>query len=143
MKLRHRSEAALRAHLNGTVWGGLGGAATMALLFAILLVATSGVAGASELPFAVGNLLIFSGIAFFVAYFCYFLGLLVLGFPVRWMLERLRRTGDVVAFLLGGILSGLTAWLVFGHQHPSIFIVGMAGVAGAIAGVVYRRTSEA
>ena len=90
-----------------------------------------------------GNLLLFSGYSFFVAFTCYFVGVLVLGYPAHWVLKRSERTGMIAASMVGGVLSGLVAWPMFGTSSSSLGMVGMTFIAGAVAGIVYRRTSEA
>ncbi len=142
MKPTGRPESALGAHLNGTVWGALGGALAIIPLFAVFLIIPWGVPPLRELPYALGNLLLFSGFAFFVAYIGYFLGALLLGYPVRRALERLGHTGAGVAALVGGGLSGLATWLIVGLGASSMSIAAMAAVAGAVTGIVYRRASE-
>ncbi len=74
-------ESALGAHLNGTVWGALGGGLTMIPLFAVSLIIPGDVPPLRELPWALENLLLFSGFAFFVAYTLYFLGSLCSAIP--------------------------------------------------------------
>ena len=73
---------AVGGHLHGTVWGALAGAIGVVPGVAVALAAPWGAPPPAELPFALGNLLLFSAYAFFAAFVAFFLGVLIVGAPL-------------------------------------------------------------
>ena len=97
----------------------------------------------ADLPYALGNLLIFAGYTFFVGFIAFFMGILIVGLPTRWVLERLALNGEAGAAVGGGVWAGGFALLLFGRSGSSLVWVAMMIIAGGIAGFFYFRTSTA
>ncbi len=113
----------------------------MVPLFAATLIGHAPEVSIAELPYALGNLLIFSGYVFFVAFIAFSLGVLIVGLPTRWALERLALNGGAAAAVGGGVWAGSVALLLFGRSGSSIVWVAMMIIAGGVAGFFYFRTS--
>ncbi len=124
------------------------GAAAIALAFALTLIVPEFQSGvpARELPYALGNLAIFTGYAFLAALVVFSTGLLFIGLPAWFLLRRAGRRSRADAVIAGGVLSVIgpaaLALPTRGLADPGSLIICLAVlVAGAIAGWTLHRVA--
>ena len=131
------------AHLRGSALAGAVGAAGFGAVFVILAVASLFLPGGDPAGFfmmlvlAVGVLL--------TAAVLYFLGVLILGAPVRWLLGRVGLTGFATTAAIGAVISaGVSSAFFLRPPFTGEDALMLAGVAlgGGLAAVVYRRHGE-
>lgn len=121
------------------------GAGVVGVAFALSLVAPTILAGGippDELPFALGNLGLFTGYALICAFvFC--VGLALFGLPAWFVLHRIGRRSRTDAAVVGGVLSAVPpAALIIaagGLDDPWALVSGLvvAG-AGVVAGLTFH-----
>ena len=134
---------AFGAYANASVQAAVYGAAIIAAAFAVFLVVTEDrpLASIAQFPYAVGNLVIFSGYAFIVSWGVFWICGLVVGPPMRWLLQRLQLWGRTSASLAGALVSGLVASGLASLLGPLevgwLFPLLAVALAGAVAGLRY------
>ena len=118
------------------------GAASVALVFAVSLIAASSPPPRSELVYSLGNLALFTGYSFIFAFIAFFIGILMVGVPVHRIMRRRGWTGDAPAVLAGSALSVAAAGLItalLGMKIEPLGLLIWAGGPGGVAGLVLKR----
>jgi len=125
------------------------GAGVIGVAFALSIVAPTILEGGippGELPYALANLVLFTGYALFCAFLVFCVGLGLIGLPAWFVLHRMGRRSRTDAAIAGGALSAIpTAALITaagGLSDPSALMSGLVVTgAGIVAGLAFRRAA--
>ncbi|MFN3670014.1 MAG: hypothetical protein ACK4VY_11950 [Brevundimonas sp.] len=127
------------------------GVVGVAFAAAMAVVAAGGMAP-YDLPYALFNLILFTGLAFVSAFMVFSAGIFLFGLPIWVLLHRIGRRSRTDAMIAGGVLSAIppTALLIAtGNLNDASAVAGVLSVAlaGVAAGwtlhrVAYGRGSE-
>lgn len=117
------------------------GASGVSLAFALWLVVSSASAQPEDWLLGVGNLIVFAGMAWGVAFAAFLPGALLVGIPAQLVLQGLGWTSRLHAIVAGGMLSGGAAWMLSGRRSGADMMAAYLAVAlsGAVAGLIFRR----
>ena len=131
---------ALADHLYGTVLGALAGATTLTLLVTGVLLRpweSRGVVSGLDL---VGLSLM---LAFPVGLACFAAGILVFGWALRRVLERVNMDRLWAAAAVSAVVGGVAGTLVFNQWPDLTGWIACVAAASAVAGVTYRHAAKA
>ena len=140
------------AHLNAALASSATAAAVISLLFGALLVLTEPEpVPVDQMPYAMGNLILFSGYAFGFAFVAFLVGTLLLGRLAENVLQQIHCNNPLGAAILGLLLSGGATLLIVGVMFWAAGagswtelaeLIAGPSLAGAVAGPVYHRLSR-
>ena len=82
-------------------------------------------------------------LAISIATFAFVVGVLVVGLPLWWGLNRLGQTGPSSAATVGGVATTLGAWVLWGctMETSALANILLLGLDGAIVGWIVQRVA--
>lgn len=137
MKRRLRVERIIQAAVGGPLVGGL----LVGLWF--VLRTLSDVVLSTLSPETAVLLVAHTLLVITIATFAFDVGVLVVGLPLWWGLNRLGQTGPSSAATVGGVATTLGAWVLWGcpMETSALANILLLGLDGAIVGWIIQRVA--